>query len=121
MSRLEVRKALAGTFREIQGGEVMREFYQNLTSPSYERYFFPTTSGGRITYGIYIYRATDGKDGWHIRKASYYTSDLKAAKEGRLDCIKYLGKAGIDADICELIFSKVQELKKEDKCCGMGM
>lgn len=93
----------------------MRDFYQNLTSPSYERYFLPTCSGGRITYGIYIYRATDGIDGWHIRKGSYYTSDLKAAKEGRLDCIKYLGKAELDADICELIFSKVKELKKAAK------
>ena len=100
---------------KIQGCEVMRDFYQNLTSPSYERYFIPTSSGGRITYGIRIYRATDGKDGWHIKKSSYYTSDLKAAKEGRNDWMKYLGKAELDADICELIFSKVKELKKEAK------
>lgn len=93
----------------------MRDFYQNLTSPSYERYFFPTSSGGRITYGIYIYRATDGNDGWHIRKGCYYTSDLKAAKEGRDGGLKYLGKADLDADICELIFSKVKELKQDAK------
>ena len=93
----------------------MRDFYQNLTSPSYERYFFPTSSGGRTTDGIYIYRRTDGIDGWHIRRWSYYTSDLKVAKEGRHDWIKYLGKAELDADICELIFSKVKELKKGEK------
>lgn len=93
----------------------MRNFYQNLTSPSYERYFLPTCSGDHITYGIYIYRATDWKDGWHIRRGSYYTSDLKKAKEGRHDWIKYLGEAELDADICELIFSKVKELKKETK------
>lgn len=93
----------------------MRDFYQNLTSPSYERYFFPTSTAGRFTYGIYIYRATDGKDRWHIMRVSYYTSDLKAAKEGRNDWLKYLGKAELDADICELIFSKINELKKEAK------
>ena len=93
----------------------MRDFYQNLTSPSYERYFFPTSSGGRTTDGIYIYRATDGIDGWHIMRTSFYTSDLKDAKEGRLDWLKYLGEAELDADICELIFSKVKELKKEGK------
>ena len=91
MSRLEVCDTLACTCQgthvgevpatDTQGGEVMRDFYQNLTSPSYERYFFPTSSGGRITYGFRIYRVTDGKDGWHIEKSSYYTSDLKAAKE----------------------------------------
>ena len=110
--RTHVGKVLA---TDSQGGEVMRDFYQNLTSPSYERYFFPTSSGGSITYGIRIYRATDGKDGWHIKKSSYYTSDLKAAKEGRNDWLKYLGKAELDADICDLIFSKVKELKKDGK------
>ncbi len=92
-----------------------RKVYQNLTSPSYERYVFVDSVNGRYTNVIYIYRATNGNDTWHIRKGQYYTSNLKMSREGRHEMIKYLGEVDIDAEVGNFLFDNVRKLKEANK------
>lgn len=70
---------------------------------------------GLISYGIRIWRKV-GEIDWHIDfSASYYTDDLRAAREGTSPFIKYLGKVNLESKIAECLFEFAGHLKYSAK------
>ena len=87
------------------------EMYENLSSPSIERIFVRISCSGAIAHGIGIWRKV-GEVDWHTNfHASYYVSDLRAAREGTSPFMKYLGKVNLESKIAECLFEFAGHLK----------
>ncbi len=53
-----------------------------------------------------------GEVDWHTDfQASYYTDDLRAAREGTSPFMKYLGKVNLESKIAECLFEFAEHLK----------
>ena len=91
------------------------EMYANISSPSIERLFVRIFASGRISHGIGIWRKV-GEVDWHTDfRASYYTADLRAAREGTSRFLKYLGKVNLESKIAECLFEFANHLKYSAK------
>lgn len=90
----------------------MKDLYENITSPSIERYFVTLSHSGRTTKIILIWREK-GKDAWNVRFDAMYTHDLKQAKEGTSTICRYLGKIDFDSAIVEMILDGKEHLESK--------
>lgn len=91
------------------------EMYENTSSPSIERIFIKISCAGPISHGIGIWRKV-GEVDWHTDfRASYYTTDLRAAREGTSRFMKYLGKVNLESKIAECLFEFANHLKYSAK------
>lgn len=91
------------------------EMYENISSPSIERIFIKISCAGPISHGIGIWRKI-GEVDWHTDfRASYYTTDLRAAREGTSRFMKYLGKVNLESKIAECLFEFANHLKYSAK------
>lgn len=91
------------------------EMYENISSSSIERIFVKLSCSGLISYGIRIWRKV-GEIDWHTDfSASYYTDDLRAAREGTSPFMKYLGKVNLESKIAECLFEFAGHLKYSAK------
>jgi hypothetical protein len=87
------------------------EMYENSSSPSIKRIFVKISCAGPISHGIGIWRKV-GEVDWHTDfQASYYTGDLRAAREGTSPFMKYLGKVNLESKIAECLFEFAGHLK----------
>ena len=87
------------------------EIYENVSAPSIERLFIKIYNAGPISYGIGVWRK-QGEIEWHTDfRSSYYTSDLRKAREGTSNFMKYLGKINVESKIAECIFEFANHLK----------
>lgn len=91
-----------------------RPVYENITSPSYKRFFVPTACFGDKTRGILLYRET-GSDTWTINyNETYYSKDLNAAKNNTSRWFKYLGTMDIDSLLVSCMADALMKLKTTD-------
>ena len=94
---------------------MQNEMYENISSPSIERLFIRISTSGKISHGIQISRLV-GEAHWRTDfRVSYYTSDLRAAREGTSRFMKYLGKVNLESKIAECLFEFANHLKYSAK------
>lgn len=90
-----------------------RPVYENITSPSYKRFFVPTACFGDKTRGIRLSRET-GSDKWTINyNATYYSADLNAAKNNTSRWFRYLGMLDLDSLLVSCMAEALMKLKTD--------
>lgn len=93
----------------------MKSILSNLPKPDRERVLAFCRKHGPISHGIGIWRKV-GEVDWHTDfRASYYTTDLRAAREGTSRFLKYLGKVNLESKIAECLFEFANHLKYSAK------
>ena len=91
-----------------------RDLYENNSSPSYDRLFVPIGHPGRTVAVIRIWREKDTID-WNVSFTDrMYTSDLKAAKEGKLPWLRYVGKVDLEGAIARCLAQGRADLDREE-------
>lgn len=92
-----------------------RPVYEKITSPSYTRFFVPTSCFGDKTHGILLYRET-GSDEWVINyNAAYYSADLNAANNNTSSGFQYLGMLDFDSLLVSCMVDALMKLKTTAK------